>query len=488
MRVSYIVNALSLVMMYIGLVLLAPIVIALIYKDYHSIFPFFSAATIAVGSGYLMRKIVPKSTQLENLNDIRKSEGLFIVAASWIVFALMAAIPYPFYNLSFIDSIFEAVSGITTTGATILTHYDYPKAFFFWRSFTQWIGGIGIIVMFIAILPQFAVAGRQMFFAEAPGPTEDKFTPRVRNTAAILWKLYLVLTVILIVALICTGMPVFDSICNALSTISAGGFSPNEYSIMGYHLPAATWIISIFMIIAGTSFNLQYNVLQRKNPLLLFKDNEFRLYISFIVIVMLIITALLFVGEKYPIDFSIRHSLFQVVSVMTSSGFASVDYTKWAYSAQILLFIAMILGSCASSAGGGIKIARLILVFKIMKNEISKILHPNAVIPVKYNEKTVPQDVLRQVIIFVLQYFAVFAVTAIILTLIEQNHTLGITSAVTSLGNIGPAFGTIGPMSSFEPLHSSSKMILTLNMLVGRLELIPFIVMLNPEFWSFKGE
>lgn len=488
MRISYIVNAISLVMMYIGLVLLIPIVVALCYKDYNSIFPFFSAAIISAGCGYLMQKLVPKSSRLENLNDIKKSEGLFIVAASWVIFALIAAIPYPFYNLSIVDSLFEAASGITTTGATILTHYNYPKAFFFWRSLTQWFGGMGIIVMFIAILPQFAVAGRQMFFAEAPGPTEDKFTPRVRNTASILWKLYLGLTVLLTIGLILTGMPIFDSICNALSTISAGGFSPNEYSIMGYQLPAATWLIGIFMILAGTSFNLQFNVLQKRNPLLLFKDEEFRAYFLFILGMSIIIASFLAIEHNYTLPDATRHSLFQVVSLMTSTGFASVDFTKWTYSAQILLFTAMFFGSCASSAGGGIKIARLLLIFKIMKAEIKRILHPNAVIPVKYNDKPVSPDVLRQVIIFVFQYFMIFAVSAVVITIIEQNHTLGITSAITSIGNIGPGFGLIGPMESFEPMHSSSKIILIINMLVGRLELVPFLVMLNPDFWNFKSE
>ena len=488
MRLSYIVNAISLVMMYIGLVLMAPIAVALFYHDQSSVFPFLSAAIISAGCGYLMRKIVPKSTQLENLNDIKKSEGLFIVAASWVIFALIAAIPYPFYNLSIIDSLFEATSGITTTGATILTQYNYPKAFFFWRSFTQWLGGMGIIVMFIAVLPQFAVAGRQMFFAEAPGPTEDKFTPRVRNTASILWKLYLGLTLILIVALVIAGMAPFDAVCNALSTLSAGGFSPNAHSIMGYHLPAVTWLIGIFMLIAGTSFNLQYKALQTKNPLTFFKDDEFRLYFGFIIVMTALISTFMVIMHNYDIFSAIRHSMFQVVSVMTSSGFASVDYTKWTYSAQILLFIAMFFGSCASSAGGGIKIARLLLIFKIMKNEIEKVLHPNAVIPVKHNGNLVPPEVLRQVVIFVFQYFMIFAVTAVVLTLIEQNHTLGLTSAITSLGNIGPGFGQIGPMCSFEHLHFSSKIILIFNMLVGRLELVPFIVMLSPEFWSIKGE
>ena len=236
MRISYIVNALSLIMMYIGIVLVAPALVAVYYHDFNSIFPFISAALISAGTGYLLRKIVPSSTQLENLNDIKKSEGLFIVAASWVIFALIAAIPYPFFNLSIINSLFEATSGITTTGATILTHFDYPKAFFFWRSFTQWIGGMGIIIMFIAVLPQFAVAGRQMFFAEAPGPTEDKFTPRVRNTASILWKLYLGLTILLICLLKLAGMPLFDAVCNSLSTMSAGGFSPHPHSIMGYDI------------------------------------------------------------------------------------------------------------------------------------------------------------------------------------------------------------------------------------------------------------
>lgn len=486
MRLSYIANALSLVMMCIGLVLLAPVIVALIYKDSASVFPFLSAAIISSGFGYLIKKITPKAAQLENLNDIKKSEGLFIVALSWIIFALIAAIPYPYFGLSILDSIFEATSGITTTGATILTQFDYPKTFFFWRSLTQWIGGMGIIIMFIAVLPQFAIAGRQMFFAEAPGPTEDKFTPRVRNTASILWKLYLALTVILIIVLIGCGMPIFDSVCNALSTISAGGFSPNSESIMGYHLSSATWVIAIFMIIAGTSFNLQYKVLQKKNPLILFKDDEFKLYFGFIVIATIALTILLIFGGQTSYTTAARDALFQITSLMTSSGFASVDYTKWTFTSQMILAIAIFFSSCASSAGGGIKITRWFLVFKIMKNEIVKILHPNAVLPVKYNNKAVQNDVLRQVVIFVFQYFTIIGVSAIIIATIEHNHFLGFISAITSIGNIGPGFAQIGPMNSFETMQPISKIVLIINMLVGRLELIPFIVMLNPEFWTIK--
>ena len=488
MRLSYITNAISLVMMAIGLVLLAPILVALIDKDFSSIFPFLTASVISCGSGFLLRKLFPKSEKLENLNDIKKSEGLFIVAISWVIFALVAAIPYMYYGLPIINSLFEATSGVTTTGATILTNFDYPKAFFFWRSMTQWLGGMGIIVMFIAVLPQFAVAGRQMFFAEAPGPTEDKFTPRVRNTASMLWKLYLGLTFILIVSLLIAGMPLFDAVCNAFSTISAGGFSPHPHSIMGYNTPPVTWIIFVFMLIAGTSFNLQFKVLQKKNPLIFFKDEEFKTYLGFVLLTGSILSLFLIFKENYINCDAIMHAFFQCISVMTSSGFASVDYSNWGYTGKLLLFVAMIFGSCASSAGGGIKVTRWLLLIKIMKNEIVKILHPNAVIPVKYNNKAVPPDVLRQVFVFVFQYMLVIFITAGIISLVEQNHVLGVTSAVTSLGNIGPAFGQIGPMGSFENLHFVSKFVLIINMLVGRLELIPFVVMLNPEFWSIKNE
>lgn len=486
MRLSYILNALSLVMMYIGVFLLLPIIIAVIYKDTASVLPFLSASILAAGTGFFIRKIFPKCSELNNLNDIKKAEALFIVASTWVIFALYASIPYLFYNFSLINSLFEATSGITTTGATILTHFDYPKAMFFWRSLTQWLGGLGIIVLFIAVLPQFAVAGRQMFFAETPGPTEDKFTPRVRNTASTLWKLYLGLTILLALLLKYAGMPLFDAICNSLSTLSAGGFSPNPESIMGYHIPAASWLILTFMFFAGASFNLQYKVFQKHNPLLLFKSEEFKLYFSVVFIASAAIAVMLVSGHNYNVYDAIRHSLFQVVSLMTSTGAASVDYTKWNFTAQIFLFIVIFFGSCASSAGGGIKMTRWLLVFKTMKNEIVKILHPNAVINVKMDNSTVAPEVLRQVVVFVFFYFALYAITAVLVTIIEQNHTLGLTSTITAIGNVGPGFGAIGPMSNFDHMHTSSKLILIFNMLVGRLELIPFLVMCQKDFWTVK--
>lgn len=484
MRLNYIANALSVTMRYTGIVLLAPIIVALIYHDLNSILSFLVASFASIILGFALRTFVPNTKSLENLNDIRKDEALFIVVTSWISFGLLAAIPYLFYGLNPLNAIFEAVSGITTTGSTILTHFDYPKAFFFWRALTQWLGGLGIIVLFIAILPQFAVAGRQMFFAEAPGPTEDKFTPRIRNTASALWKIYAGLTVLEIILLYTAKMPLFDAICNSFSTLSAAGFSPNSQSIMGYHSMTITWIVLIFMFFAGASFNLQYKVLAQKNPLLLFKNEEFRLYSTLILIMGILITISLCINNNLGLFKNFTDAFFQVISVATSTGSASTDFIQWNYTSKALLFVVMFMGSCASSAGGGIKMARWLVVFKTMKCEITRILHPNAIINIKVDNKTVQPEVARQIIVFVFFYFLIFAGIAILLSIFEGNTVLGLTAAISSLGNIGPGLApSIGPMANCDNLHSLSKIVMIVGMFVGRLELIPFLVMFQKDFW-----
>ena len=487
MRLNYLANAIGLTMIYIGLVILSPIAVALYYQDYSSILPFLTAGVISAGFGYIFRISVPNSTTLENLNDIKKAEALFVVAFSWIIFGLVSAIPYLFYGISPINALFESVSGITTTGATILTDYNYPQAFFFWRSLTQWLGGLGIIVLFIAILPQFAVAGRQMFFAEAPGPTEDKFTPRIRNTASALWKIYAGLTVLQIILLMAFGMSGFDAVCNSLSTLAAGGFSPNSQSTMGYHSNYITWIILIFMFLAGASFNIQYQALVQKKPSILFKNEEFRVYSGMILLMAVLITVSLVINCHSTIFQGFTDALYQVISITTSTGSASVDFINWDYTSKLLLFMVMFMGSCASSAGGGLKIIRWMIIFKAMKSELLKILHPNAIINIKVDNKTVPADVARQIVVFAFYYFLIFGITSITISIVEQSTTIGLSSSITALGNIGPGFAkTIGPMASFDGVHFSTKAIMIFNMMIGRLELIPFLVMLQKDFWSLK--
>lgn len=487
MRLSYLANAIGLVMIYAGIVLLSPVIVCIIYQDFNSVIPFVTAGLISAGLGFFIRKYTPNADKLENLNDIKKGEALFTVSMSWILFCLMAAIPYLFYDISPINALFEAVSGITTTGATILSTYEYPEAFFFWRSLTQWLGGLGIIVLFIAILPQFAVAGRQMFFAETPGPTEDKFTPRIKNTASALWKIYLGLTIIEVIFLVWAGMPLFDAVCNSLSTLSAGGFSPNPNSVIGYHSTKITWIILIFMFFAGVSFNLQYKVLNKKNPFHLFKNEEFRTYFFMVLIMGGLLTLSLTLNHNKNLFENITNSLFQVISISTSSGFASVDFEQWNFTPKLILFIVTFMGACASSAGGGIKIARWLVIFKSMKSEILKILHPNAVVNIKIDNKTIQPETARQIIVFVFFYFLIFGATAVLLSIIEQNGAVGLSGAISSLGNIGPSVAvSTGPLGNYDNLHISSKLIFIVNMLVGRLELIPFLIMFQKDFWSFK--
>ena len=487
MRLNYLAKAIGLTMIYIGLVTLTPIITALYYHDFNSILPFVTAGAISSFFGWLFMKLVPNTGELENLNDIKKAEALFIVALSWVIFGIVAGIPYLFYGISPLDAMFESVSGITTTGATILTNFDYPKTFFFWRSLTQWLGGLGIIVLFVAILPQFAVAGRQMFFAEAPGPTEDKFTPRIRNTASALWKVYAGLTILNIIFLVIAGMPKFDAVCNSFSTLSAAGFSPNAQSIMGYHSNWINWITIIFMFLAGASFNIQYKAIVQKNPFILFKNEEFKLYFFLVMLMAVLITISLVINTHYGVFQGFTDALYQVVSITTSTGSANVDFVQWDYVSKVLLFIVMFMGSCSGSAGGGIKMVRWLIVYKAMKSELLRILHPNAIINIKVDNKSVPSEVTRQIVVYVFYYFIIFGITSIIIAIIEHNSTIGLAGSITALGNIGPGFEKLtGPMGSFSTIHPASKCIMIFNMLVGRLELIPFLVMLQRDFWSLK--
>ncbi len=484
MRLAYVSEALGLVLKSIAVVILVPCLVALYYKEYNAILPFVVASVVSLILGVLMDRT---NTTVDKLNDVKKTEALFIVSFAWILFGCVAAIPYLFFKIPILNALFEAVSGITTTGASILDNLSiYPKTMLFWRSFTQWLGGMGIIVLFIAVLPQFAVAGRQMFSAEVPGPTEDKITPRIRFTANALWKIYATLTVIEIIVLKLLGMPMFDAVCTSLSTLAAGGFSPQGDSVATYGSSAIMWVVAIFMFLAGTSFAMQYRVVLKRNPLLFFHDEEFRFYASIILIFTVLVAASLILNTHYHFYEAIKHAFFNVISIITSTGFASADYLKWDMDAKLLLFILMFVGGCAGSTAGGLKVVRVLFVFKYLKREISKILHPNAVLNIKINKMVFPDEVSKQIIGFVLFYLVVFAASAILITIIENNYVIGATSAITSLGNTGPVFGLITPYASCNSLHDGSKIIFMINMIVGRLELIPFLAMLHPDFWGWK--
>ena len=487
MRLSYLFNAVSLIFICIGFVVFLPVIVSLVYQDYNSAVPFVITGIMSGLTGLSLKLIVQRFLQQDRMTDIKKSEGLTIVLLSWLVFSLIASIPYLFFGFGVEDAFFEGISGATTTGATILTHYDYPKALFFWRSLSQWLGGMGIIVLFIAVLPQFAVAGRQMFFAEAPGPTEDKLTPRIKNTATALWGLYVVLTLIQIGLLVYFKMPLFDAICNSFSTISSGGFSPNAESIAGYGSLQIMWVVIVFMFLSGCNLALIYRVLTKFKYDLIWKNEEFKTYLKIIVVVSFLVFGILYLNTNQHSFEQFTNSVFTVISIMTSTGFYSCDYSAWSVSAQILLFIVILFGSSAGSTGGGIKIMRALIVFKYLKRELTKLLHPNAVITIKLDNVTVAPDIVSQIIAFIMFYIAIFIWSGLIVSIIESNVVIGFGGSMATLSIIGPAFGhVIGPVGSYEALSPVTKFIFMFNMLIGRLELIPFLILLNKDYWSIK--
>lgn len=487
MRFKYILSAINIILKDFSPVVLLPVLVAIYYHEVSMILPFLFAGLIAITVSLIIRKLVKLTSEEENLNDIKRSEALMVVSMSWIVISCIAAIPYILYGMPLENAFFEAVSGITTTGATILTSFDIPKSLLFWRSLTQWLGGMGIIVLFVAILPQFAVAGRQMFFAESPGPTEDKFTPRIKNTASALWFIYAGLTLVCAILLWFAGMSVFDSVCNAFSTLSAGGFSPNPESIAGYHSNVINWIIIFFMFIAGTSFVLQSKVIKRRKLSLFLKSEEFRFYAFGILGVALVLAIVLCVQQGYSPFHSVTSAVYQTLALSTSTGSASEDFIKWSFDAKILLYFAMFLSSCSGSAGGGIKITRYIILFKFLKNELYKILHPKAVLSIKIDGKVVQPDVIRQTIFFIVCFFGLCLISSLLLGYIEKDVNLALSCSLSAIGDIGPGLvEQVGPMAHFADLQPLSKLIMIFDMLVGRLEIIPFIVMFHKDFWKLK--
>lgn len=487
MRINYVANALGLILMDIGIVTFVPVLVALIFHEWNSALAFFAAGIIALALGDIAYKTDKNRSKEDELNDIKRSEALVVASLAWVLFGFIAAIPFLFSGFSFIDSMFESVSGITTTGATILTDFDIPKSLLFWRSFTQWLGGMGIIVLFVAILPQFSVAGRQMFYAESPGPTEEKFTPRIKNTASALWLVYTMLTLLCAICLFFAGMPIFDSICNAMSTLSAGGFSPNAESIGGYHSNAIMAIIFVFMFIAGVSFVVQSKVITKMDLRYLWKSEEFKLYTKIVIILSLILGGFLFFENHFSILHSLSAAAYQILSISTSTGNSSENYQLWSFNSKLILFITMFLSSCSGSAGGGIKMTRWMIVFKYLKNEMYKILHPNAVMSIKIDNIVVSPLVVKQTLFFVMIFFLIFGVTALLLTAIEGNIVIGTTSAIAALGDIGPGLGNIlGSNGNYSTLKTITKAILIFNMLIGRLEIIPFLVLFRKETWKLK--
>ncbi|MCB2207369.1 MAG: TrkH family potassium uptake protein [Bacteroidetes bacterium] len=417
---------------------------------------------------------------------IGKREGYLIVALSWVVVSLFGSLPYIFSNAipSFTNAFFETMSGFTTTGASILTDIEaLPKSILYWRALTHWLGGMGIIVLTVAILPFLGIGGMQLLIAEMPGITPDKLHPRIMATAKRLWGIYVLFTLLETLILWIGEMNFFDAICHAFATMATGGFSTKNDSITSFS-PFTQYVIIVFMILAGTNFTLHYMALHRKFDKL-WANQEFKVYMGIIVIITILITiGLILFHLSGPIELYFRDALFTVVSILTTTGFVTADYLQWPTSVWIMVFTLMFIGGSAGSTGGGIKISRHLLLVKNSWVELKRAIHPQAVIPVKFNGKSVTQQIIFNVMAFFLLYMMIFATGVVVISFIGFDFQTAIGSVAATLGNIGPGIGGVGPVENYAFFTPFAKWFLSFLMLLGRLELFTVLIVISPAFWK----
>lgn len=418
--------------------------------------------------------------------DVGKREGYIVVSLVWIVFSAFGCLPYLFSGAipSVTDAFFETMSGFTTTGSSILNNIEeLPNGILFWRSLTQWLGGMGIIVLFLAILPKLGVGGRELFAAEVPGPNPDKLTPSIKATARRLWGLYLGFTALEAILLAIGGMEWFDAINHSLTTLATGGYSTKQASIGAYSSPYIQYVIILFMFIAGVNFSLSYAAVTGRVKKL-WKDEEFQWYLAIVVVFTLLITLGLVVTTEGNTEANFRDALFTVTSILSTTGYATADYLLWAPHIALLIFVLMFFGGSGGSTSGGVKVVRVMLLVKNSYYEIIRLLHPNAVIPVRFNKQSVKSSTIDNIMAFVILYAIVFVISIIVLSFWMSSLDSTLSAVATSLGNIGPGFGQIGPMENFSGLADGAKWFLSFLMLLGRLELFTVLVLLTPAFWK----
>lgn len=426
------------------------------------------------------------ATRRTEITELGKREGYLIVTLGWIVMTIFGALPFIFYGAipSYTDAFFETMSGFTTTGATILTDIEkLPPGLLFWRSLTQWLGGMGIIVLSLAILPLLGIGGMQLFTAEVPGVTKDKIHPRVQETAKRLWGIYVILTAAETALLMVGGLNLFDAINHSFTTMATGGFSTKNASIAYYTSPFVQYVFILFMFFAGTNFTLHYLGFHGKFKS--FKENtEFKYYLGFTLFASLFILIIHLPHVDFHWEEAIRQSLFHVVSLTTTTGYVTSDFENWAPFSRMIFFALLFVGGCAGSTGGGIKFVRHIVLFKNGWTELKRLIHPRAVIPVKFNGKAVSSEIISNVQAFFIFYILLFVIGSMILALLGVDFVTAAGATATCIGNIGPGIGTVGPVNNFAHLPDIVKWILSLFMVIGRLELFTVIIIFSPTFWK----
>ncbi len=478
----YIVGVLLIIL---GFSMLFSVGCSLIYGD-GDLIPLLQSIAVTITSGLIL-VIFFKS---KDKKDLSTHDGFAVVTLGWIAIVIFSAFPFYFSGtLDYTNSFFEAMSGLTTTGATVLGHSDtlmieeLPHGILFWRSFTQFIGGMGIIVFSIAILPMLGMGGVQLFRAEVAGPVADKITPRVKQTAKLLWGIYVGFVLILCLILKIEGMSWFDAICHSFTTIATGGFSTKNISIAAYG-GLIQWTIIIFMFLAATNFSLHYYFIA-KGKFEYYKDHEFRVYFGLCIIFSILFFINIVGTNKYQTDLlSFRHSVFAAVSILTTTGFSTENFNEWPEMSKTLLFFLFFIGGSAGSTTGGMKIIRSIVVVKYLLYEVRKLLHPKGVFNITIGENTIDDNVVRATLGFYLFYILIFVFTAMVLSMTGLDVTTALTASASAIGNIGPGLGSIGPTDNWGHLTDLAKWLTSFCMLLGRLEIFTVVVLFSRSFWK----
>ena len=480
MRWRFILKIIGVLTLFFGLTMIFPLLVGLYYRD-ASLIPLVKSMGITVAAGSILYLIFFKA----KAEVISQREGMAIVAVGWTAVGLFGAIP--FYlgdgSFTFTDAVFESVSGFTTTGASVLTNIEaVSKGLLFWRSFIQWLGGMGIIVLSVAILPFLGVGGMQLYKAEVPSPVPDKLKPRIRDTAMILWKVYALISLAEVILLMLGGMGLYDALCHTFTTMPTGGFSTRNASVAHYDSVYFDCVFIFFMLLAGINFSLHYQMMRGK-PLAFWQDSECRFFLGAVVILIFVVSLDVFRTVYDTMGDALRYGAFQVVSIVTTTGYATADYEQWPAMSQLILLMCMFLGASAGSTGGGMKCLRIMLCFKYCYRELFSLIHPHAVTRIKIGGKTVPDDVMRSVLGFLALYVGLFALSSVVLAGLGVDFTTSYTAVAATIGNIGPGFGAVGPLENFAGIPVAGKWLLVWCMLLGRLEIFTVIILVVPEFW-----
>jgi len=478
MNVLLTLRILGALLLFLSAALLMPLPFSLYYGD-GAAASFIAAAAVSCAAGLTL------FLKCRSRRELSVREGFAIVTFGWGFYALFGALPYLFSGAipSPVDAVFETMSGFTTTGSTILREIEgLPESILLWRALTHWLGGMGIIVLSLAILPMLGVGGMQLFKAEVPGPTADRLKPRIQDTAKLLWGVYVLLTAAETGLLMLGGMSFYEALCHSFATLATGGFSTRNASVGAYGSAYIDWVVTIFMFLAGVNFSLHYHAL-RGRLREFWRNEEFRFYLGVTLVVTLLIV-LLNQGRVYASFFdNLRYSAFQTVSILTTTGFGTADYEAWPVLAQYLLVSLMFIGGCAGSTGGGMKVARILLLFKHAQVQLYKLIHPRAVRLVKLGGVPVEREVLQSILGFFVFYMGIFVVASFLMAASGLDLVSAGAAVIATLSNIGPGVGTVGPVDNFAHVSAFGKTVLTGCMLMGRLELFTVLVLFFPSFW-----